>query len=423
MIYDNIIHELESRSLISQLICKQLLINKISQQYINLYCGFDPTADSLHIGHLPLLLCLKRFQKIGHNPYVLIGGATALIGDPSFKSKERSLHTIDLVQYWSEKIAKQITLFLDFHTHNPAVILNNYNWFKKIHLLDFLRDIGKYFSVNQMINKDAVKQRIQRNDMGISFTEFSYNLLQSYDFAKLNLCYNVELQIGGSDQWGNIVSGVDLVRRLNRKQVFGLTIPLITKHDGIKFGKSESKVIWLDPNKSSPYKFYQFWINTSDEDVYRFLKIFTYMSIDEIDELKNNNCGVNKISPAHYILAEKITKLVHGNNAFYSAKRISDNLFANSIDKLLKDDFEQLLLDGIPSIELPINTPLQDAVIKANFATSYTQARYIISSNGIAINGNKCNNPNHIFNMYDVLFDRFSLLKKGKKNYYLIIWK
>ena len=286
MASSNLIKQLQERGLVAQVTDEEALAERLAQGPIALYCGFDPTADSLHLGHLVPLLCLKRFQQAGHKPVALVGGATGLIGDPSFKAAERKLNTEDTVQEWVDKIRKQVAPFLDFDCgDNSAIAANNYDWFGSMNVLTFLRDIGKHFSVNQMINKEAVKQRLNRDDQGISFTEFSYNLLQGYDFACLNKLHGVALQIGGSDQWGNITSGIDLTRRLHQNQVFGLTVPLITKADGTKFGKTEGGAVWLDPKKTSPYKFYQFWINTADADVYRFLKFFTFMDIAEIKAL------------------------------------------------------------------------------------------------------------------------------------------
>jgi len=268
MASSNLIKQLQERGLIAQVTDEEALAERLAQGPIALYCGFDPPADSLHLGHLGPLLCLKRFQLNGHKPVALVGGATGLIGDPSFKATERKLNTNETVNEWVEKIRQQVSPFLDFSCgDNSAITANNYDWFGGMNVLTFLRDIGKHFSVNQMINKEAVKQRLNRDDSGISFTEFSYNLLQGYDFASLYDLHNVELQIGGSDQWGNITSGIDLTRRLHQKQVFGLTVPLITKSDGTKFGKTEGGAVWLDPKKTSPYKFYQCWINTADADV------------------------------------------------------------------------------------------------------------------------------------------------------------
>ncbi|BGI51162.1 MAG: tyrosine--tRNA ligase [Arsenophonus endosymbiont of Ceratovacuna japonica] len=419
----DLIGQLQERGLISKLTDEKALIEKLSNGPLTLYCGFDPTADSLHLGHLIPLLCLKRFQQIGHRPIILIGGATGLIGDPSFKSTERKLNTSEKVQEWVKKIEQQISLFLNFDCgKNSAKIVNNYDWFSKMNILPFLCDIGKHFSVKQIMNKGAIKQRLKRYDSKISFTEFSYNLLQSYDFANLYYKYNVELQIGGSDQWGNITLGIDFTRRLYKKQVFGLTLPLITKSDGTKFGKTETNTIWLDPQKTSPYKFYQFWLCTSDIDVYRFLKFFTFMSIEEIDILQQKDFNSNKKPQAQYILAEKITKLVHGDKHLQSVKRITKSLFANSINLLTISDFSQLAQDGMPMIRLNEGANLQQALVKAKLVPSYGQARIMINSNAIIINGKKCIDTQYIFNAKDRLFDSYSIIRRGKKHYCLVNW-
>ncbi|WMY96835.1 MAG: tyrosine--tRNA ligase [Arsenophonus sp.] len=424
MFHKNILQYLKTRSLITQLTDEKKLSNKLLQESISLYCGFDPTADSLHLGHLVPLLSLKHFQNMGHKPIILVGGATALIGDPSFKSYTRKSQILEIVFEWANKISQQILPFLDFNCgKNSAKIINNYDWISKIDLLNFLRDIGKYFSVNKMINKEAVKKRLERNNHGISFTEFFYSLLQSYDFAYLFHKYNIELQIGGSDQWGNIISGIDLIRRLYQKNVFGLTVPLIVKSDGTKFGKTEDGVIWLDPKKTSPYKFYQFWINTKDTDVYRFLKIFTFMPITEIDILQKENQNNQKKLRAQYLLAEKITKFVHGNKNLEAAKRITKNLFFNDIDNLSIKDFLQLEQDGLPMIKLNIGENLQQALIKAQFVFSRGQSRKMIESHSVMVNGKKCFDPSYIFTEKDRLFGRYSLIKRGKKNYCLVYWE
>ncbi|MGP1928914.1 MAG: tyrosine--tRNA ligase, partial [Arsenophonus sp. NC-WZS1-MAG3] len=391
---------------------------------VTLYCGFDPTADSLHLGHLVPLLCLKRFQQMKHKPIALVGGATGLIGDPTFKVTERKLNANETVQQWVEKIRQQFSLFLDFDCgKNSAEVVNNYDWFGKMDIFTFLRDVGKHFSVNKMINKEGVKQRLERDDIGISFTEFSYNLFQSYDFANLSHQYNVELQIGGSDQWGNITSGIDLTRRLYQKKVFGLTVPLITKSDGTKFGKTESGVVWLDPQKTSPYKFYQFWINTADMDVYRFLKFFTFMPIEEINALQEKDQNSGKAPLAQYVLASKVTQLVHGDEGLQIAKRITKSLFSNTILALTEEDFAQLAQDGMPMIKLNLGADLQQALVKSKLVSSRSQARRIINSNAITINGEKCIDSEYIFTAEDRLFDCYSLIKRGKKHYCLVNWQ
>ena len=282
----DIIGDLESRALISMLAGGEELKSHLATGCRTVYCGFDPTAESLHIGNMVPLLALKRFQLAGHQPIALVGGATGMIGDPSFKDTERKLKTVEVVEEWVDRIKPQLSQFLDFDSgRNAANLVNNLVWTKDFDVLRFLRDIGKHFSVNSMIQKESVKQRIEREGEGISYTEFSYMILQSFDFSELNKRYGCTVQIGGSDQWGNITSGIDLTRRLNQQQVYGVTLPLITKSDGTKFGKTESGTIWMDSEKTSPYAFYQFWLNTADADVYKFLKYFTFLSGDEIDEI------------------------------------------------------------------------------------------------------------------------------------------
>ncbi|MDM3869392.1 tyrosine--tRNA ligase [Proteus faecis] len=420
----NLITQLQERGLIAQVTDEVALVERLEQGPIALYCGFDPTADSLHLGHLVPLLCLKRFQLAGHKPVALVGGATGLIGDPSFKATERKLNTQDTVHEWVEKIRKQVSPFLDFNSgENSAELANNYDWFGQMDVLTFLRDIGKHFSVNQMINKEAVKQRLNRDDVGISFTEFAYNLLQAYDFASLNTHLGVELQIGGSDQWGNITSGIDLTRRFNQKQVFGMTVPLITKSDGTKFGKTEGGAVWLDPKKTSPYKFYQFWINTADADVYRFLKFFTFMSIEEINALEEEDKNSGQAPRAQRVLAELVTGLVHGEEGLIAAKRITESLFSGAIADLTQADLEQLAQDGMPTIELEKGSDLQQALVNAELVPSRGQARTMIGSNAVSINGEKQDNPEYIFEEKDFLFGHYSILRRGKKHYCLVIWK
>ncbi|SUC00369.1 tyrosyl-tRNA synthetase [Proteus vulgaris] len=420
----NLITQLQERGLIAQVTDEAALVERLEQGPIALYCGFDPTADSLHLGHLVPLLCLKRFQLAGHKPVALVGGATGLIGDPSFKATERKLNTQDTVHEWVEKIRKQVSPFLDFDSgENSAELANNYDWFGQMDVLTFLRDIGKHFSVNQMINKEAVKQRLNRDDVGISFTEFAYNLLQAYDFASLNTHLGVELQIGGSDQWGNITSGIDLTRRFNQKQVFGMTVPLITKSDGTKFGKTEGGAVWLDPKKTSPYKFYQFWINTADADVYRFLKFFTFMSIEEINALEEEDKNSGQAPRAQRVLAELVTGLVHGEEGLVAAKRITESLFSGAIVDLTQADLEQLAQDGMPTIELEKGSDLQQALVNAELVPSRGQARTMIGSNAVSINGEKQDNPEYVFEEKDFLFGHYSILRRGKKHYCLVIWK
>ena len=279
----NFLQELQDRGLIAQMTGGEAIVEHLNSGSRTLYCGFDPTADSLHIGSLVPLLMLKRFQLAGHKPIALVGGATGLIGDPSFKAQERKLNTPDVVASWVGKLKQQVSQFIEFDSgDNSAEVVNNLDWVGNMDVLTFLRDVGKHFSVNNMINKESVKQRIEREGEGISFTEFTYMLLQSYDFAELYQRNRCTLQIGGSDQWGNITGGIDLTRRLHGAQVFGLTMPLVTKADGTKFGKTETGTVWLDPARTSPYAFYQFWLNTADADAYKFLRYFTFLAVMDV---------------------------------------------------------------------------------------------------------------------------------------------
>ncbi len=327
-----LLQDLQARQLIAQTTAVEELEVHLSEQPRTLYCGFDPTADSLHLGHLVPLLVLKRFQMAGHKPIALVGGATGLIGDPSFKAAERQLNTPDIVAGWADKIKGQVSQFIDFDCgDNSAVVANNLDWTGNLNVLEFLRDVGKHFSVNAMINKESVQQRLNREGSGISFTEFSYALLQGMDFAELNRRHGCTLQVGGSDQWGNIVGGIDLARRQNRAQTFGLTVPLVTKADGTKFGKTEGGAVWLDPKRTSPYSFYQFWINTADADVYKFLRYFTFLSMEEIRGIEEVDANIQGRKTAQGILAREVTRLVHGEEGLQSAERITEALFSGEL--------------------------------------------------------------------------------------------
>ena len=411
----SLIEDLEARGLIAQTTDAAALSELLAKEQVTLYCGFDPTADSLHIGSL---------QLAGHRPIALVGGATGMIGDPSFKATERKLNTPDVIEGWVDKIRAQVSPFLSFEGDNAAVMANNYDWFGGMGALEFLRDIGKHFSVNAMIKKEAVQQRINRDDQGISYTEFSYSLLQGYDFSELNRRLGCKLQIGGSDQWGNITAGTDLTRRLNQQQVFGLTMPLVTKSDGTKFGKTESGTIWLDARKTSPYAFYQFWLGTADADVYKFLRYFSFLSVAEIAAIEEADKARDGKPEAQRILAEQVTELVHGKAALAAAQRITHSLFSNDLSSLTEDDFAQLAQDGLPHFVLNASDDsLIDAVANGGLAKSKSEARTFIQSGAVSINGNKADSIEHRFTADDRLFGRFSLLKRGKKNYALIEWQ
>lgn len=419
-----LIQDLQARGLIAQQTDAAALDELLTKESVTLYCGFDPTADSLHIGSLVPILMLRRFQLAGHRPVALVGGATGMIGDPSFKATERKLNTPDVIAGWVDKIRAQVSPFLSFEGENAAQMANNYDWFGGMGALEFLRDIGKHFSVNQMIKKEAVQQRISREDQGISYTEFSYSLLQGYDFAELNKRNGCKLQIGGSDQWGNITAGTDLTRRLNQQQVFGLTMPLVTKADGTKFGKTESGTIWLDAKKTSPYAFYQFWLNTADADVYKFLRYFSFLSVADIAAIEENDKASGSKPEAQRILAEQVTALVHGQEAVAAAQRISASLFSGSVTDLTESDLAQLAQDGMPSIQLPrAQSGLIDTLVAGGLAKSKSEARTFIQSGAVSINGNKADSLEHQIADGERLFGQYSLLKRGKKNHTLICWQ
>lgn len=418
-----LLQDLQDRGLIAQLTDAQTLDQLLSKESVTLYCGFDPTADSLHLGHLVPVLILKRFQEAGHKPIALVGGATGMIGDPSFKATERKLNTPDVIASWVDKIRDQVKPFLKFDGANPATMANNYDWFGGMNCLEFLRDIGKHFSVNAMIKKESVQQRLVREDQGISYTEFSYSLLQGYDFAELYKRHGCVLQIGGSDQWGNIVAGTDLTRRLHHTQVYGLTLPLITKADGTKFGKTESGAIWLDPKKTSPYAFYQFWLNTADADVYKFLNFFTFLPVARIKEIEAADQASGGKPEAQRILAEEATRLVHGEVALMAARRITESLFSGQLADLTENDLEQLAQDGMPGVVLDAaNGSLIDALVAAGLAKSKSEARTFISGGSVAINGAKADALDHQIAGDERLYGRFTILRRGKKNYGLVSW-
>lgn len=424
-----LIQDLKARGLINQMTADEELLTHLQAEPRTLYCGFDPTADSLHLGHLVPLLVLTRFQQAGHKPIALVGGATGLIGDPSFKAAERQLNTADIVAGWADKIKQQVSQFIQFDgVDNPAIVVNNLDWAGNMNVLDFLRDVGKYFSVNAMINKESVQQRLNRDGAGISFTEFSYALLQGMDFAELNRHYSCTLQVGGSDQWGNIVGGIDLTRRQNQQQAYGLTVPLVTKSDGTKFGKTESGAVWLDPAKTSPYSFYQFWMNTADADVYKFLRFFTFLSIDAIQEIEDHDAQIQGRKTAQAILADEVTRLVHGDGALQSAKRITEALFAGDISQLSEHELEQLKLDGLPSSDLlstdldgkPLTTLFSEhGMAKAGREVMDALGRGAVMVNGHALTKDDNMNAMSIFASSNALYGRFFLVKLGKKKHHL----
>ena len=424
-----IINQLRQRGLVAQVSADSELEEHLDQPR-TLYCGFDPTADSLHLGHLVPLLVLKRFQEAGHTPIALVGGATGMIGDPSFKAAERKLNTPDILSSWADKIKGQVSQFIDFDCGaNSALVANNLDWTEKMSALEFLRDVGKHFSVNNMINKESVKLRLDREGSGISFTEFSYALLQGMDFAELNRRHDCTLQVGGSDQWGNIVGGIDLARRQNRSQCFALTVPLITKADGTKFGKTEAGAVWLDPAKTSPLAFYQFWLNVADADVYKFLRYFTFLSLDEISAVEEADAQAEGKPQGQSVLAREATRLVHGEEGLAAALRITEALFTGDPNQLPESDFEQLCLDGMPSSALsgddlsekPLTTMLVDCgMAKAGREVKDALGRESVFINGRAIGAEYNMKAAELFDPANALFGRFFLVRLGKKKYHLL---
>lgn len=420
---NTLLADLQMRGLVNQMTSPEDLAEHLQESRV-LYCGFDPTADSLHIGSLVPLLVLRRFQQAGHKPLALVGGATGMIGDPSFKAQERKLNTVDIIAQWVDRLKKQVSAFIEFNDHgNSAEVVNNYDWTKNVDVLTFLRDVGKHFSVSAMIQKESVKQRLDRDGEGISFTEFAYIILQSFDFSELYKQYNCSLQIGGSDQWGNITGGIDLTRRQHRAQVFGLTLPLVTKSDGTKFGKTESGTIWLDAKKTSQYAFYQFWINTADADVYKFLRFFTFLSEAEMVAIEEQDKAAQGKPQAQGVLAAEVTRLVHGEEGLQAALRISESLFSGQLEQLTGDDLQQLFLDGMPASDTQqAELTLVQVLVESGLAKSNKMAREFITNNAVSINGEKISEVDAVLSPASGLHGQYHVIKRGKKLFHLLRW-
>jgi len=422
----NIYKELEWRGLIADCTATDELVKRLEEKPITLYCGFDPTADSLHAGNLVPLIALRRFQLAGHRPIAVAGGATGSIGDPSGKTQERQLLSKEAIAYNISRVKQQLMKLLDFESKtNPAILVDNAEWIAPITYLDFLRDIGKLFSVNMMVAKESVKARMEDREGGISYTEFSYMLLQAYDFYYLCKTYDCELQIGGSDQWGNITAGIDLCRKKLNRTVYGLTLPLITNADGTKFGKTVAGAVWLDPQKTSVYKFYQFWIRTDDRDVIRYLKYFTFYTQEEIAELEKLHNANPGARDAHKALARAVTELIHGKTATEEAIKASEVLFGGDIKGITESTFAEIAGE-VPNVEIPKEKldgqgiPLVDALVLSKLSSSKGMARKDIEGGGIYINNVRETNINRTLTMADSIFGKFILLRKGKKNYVII---
>jgi tyrosyl-tRNA synthetase len=394
-----------------------------------LYAGFDPTADSLHVGSLVPLLALRRFQLLGHHPIALAGGATGSIGDPSGKSAERQLLTKEILDHNIAKVRVQLAKLLDFDTkQNPARLVDNATWTVGISYLEFLRDIGKHFSVNQMVAKESVRARMEDREAGISYTEFSYMLLQAFDFMVLNRDFGCDLQIGGSDQWGNITAGIELTRKKLGQQVYGLTLPLITNTDGSKFGKTAAGAVWLDPNKTSVYKFYQFWINTDDRDVIRNLKYFTFLAKDDIESLEKQHTENPGSRVAHKVLAKATTDLIHGANATAEAIRASEILFGGELAGVTESTFNDIVGE-VPTKDVErakldgVGLPLVELLVHSGLSPSKGQARKDIEGGGVNVNNVREASATRVVTANDLLFGKHILLRKGKKNYVVVTAK
>ena len=424
----NFIEELTWRGMIHDIMpgTEEMLEKKMASAYV----GIDPTADSLHIGHLVGVMMLKHFQHAGHRPIALVGGATGMIGDPSGKSQERNLLDEPTLRQNQEALKGQISRFLDFETEAPnrALMVNNYDWMKDYSFLGFIRDIGKHITVNYMMSKDSVKKRLgSESKSGMSFTEFTYQLVQGYDFLVLYRDHDCRLQMGGSDQWGNIVTGTELIRRVDGGEAFALTCPLITKSDGGKFGKTEEGNIWLDPVRTSPYKFYQFWLNVSDEDAEKYLRIFTMLNRTEIETLVKEHTDVPHMRVMQKKLAEEVTSMVHSREEYEMAVEASGILFGKGTTESLKRIREDLFLavfEGVPQFEVPSSDIDFDvlellAVETAVFA-SKGEARRMVSGGGVSINKRKITGPEQRISKVDFINNKYLLIQKGKKNYYLI---
>lgn len=415
----NIIDELEWRGAVNQQTDEEGLRKLVEEKKISLYCGVDPTGDSMHIGHLIPFMMMKRFQLAGHHPVILIGGATGTIGDPSGRQSERQLQTLEVVQHNVDALTAQMKKLFDFGGNSEVKMVNNYDWTHKINIIEFLRDYGKNFSINSMLAKDIVASRL---DTGISFTEFTYQILQAMDFHHLYTKEDVQLQIGGSDQWGNITSGLDLIRKLegHESKVFGLTIPLLLKSDGTKFGKSAGGAVWLDPEKTTPFEFYQFWVNTDDRDVIKYLKYFTFLTKERIDELATKVEAEPHKREAQKVLAEEMTKFVHGEEAFLQAEKITAALFSGDIKSLTADEIEQGFKE-MPTFESSKETKnIVEWLVDLGIEPSRRQAREDINNGAISMNGEKVTDVGTDVTVENSFDGRFIIIRKGKKNYSLV---
>ena len=418
----NIFDELKERGLIFQTTDEKALREALTEGMVSYYVGYDPTADSLHLGNLVLILTMKRLQMAGHKPYPLVGGATGLVGDPSFKDAERGLQTKDTVVAWADKIRAQLERFLDFENgENKSQMENNYNWFENLSFIDFLRDVGKYYTINYMMSKDSVKSRIES---GISYTEFAYQIMQGYDFYELNQRHGITLQLGGSDQWGNMTAGTELLRRKAGKTGHVITIPLITDSTGKKFGKSEGNAIWLDADKTSPFEMYQFWLNVNDDDAVKMLKIFTFLSLEEIAEIGEKFEAARHERLAQKVLAREVVTLVHGQAAYEQAVKITETLFGGGD---LKDLDAKSILSGlkdVPTYQVKADDNLNiiELLISAGIENSKRQAREDVTNGAIYINGERIQDLDYTFSDGDKIDNQLTVVRRGKKKNFILTY-
>ena len=414
----NIFEELKVRGLIFQTTDEAALVKALTENSVTFYTGYDPTADSLHLGHLVPILNMRRLQLAGHNPVALVGGATGMIGDPSFKDSERSLQTTETVANWSNSFKNQLSRFLSFEGDHAAKVVNNYDWFSSMNVLEFLRDIGKHFTINYMMSKESVKSRIET---GISYTEFAYQILQGYDFYQLNENHGITLQIGGSDQWGNMVAGTDLIRKKSGNETHVITVPLITDSTGRKFGKSEGNAVWLDADKTSPYEFYQFWLNVADADAVKFLRIFTFLSLDDIDSLAKVFEAAPHERLAQKTLAKEVVSLVHGEAAYEQAVNISEQLFEGHIKALSVKDIKAGLKD-VPNhtVTDDFDGNLVNLLVDAKISPSRRQAREDITNGAIYLNGERQTDLDYVLSDTDKLENELTVIRRGKKKYTIV---
>ena len=424
-----IIEELEWRGLVSDCTDQEALTQRLAKGTVTLYCGFDPTADSLHVGNLVPLLALRRFQQFGHKPIIVAGGATGSIGDPSGKSAERQLLTHEQLKANIEGVKKQLAGFLEFDGEaNAALLVDNADWTAPLSFLDVLRDVGKHFKVNAMVAKESVRARMEDRDVGISYTEFSYMILQALDFHHLCVQHECELQIGGSDQWGNITAGIDLIHRRQNRQAFGLTLPLITNADGSKFGKTEAGAVWLDVARTSIYQFYQYWVRVDDRDVVRYLNFFTFLHRDDVEALARQHSEQPQARIAHKALAKEVTALAHGEAAANEAIRASEILFGGELDGITEATFQEIAGE-VPTHEIKLDRFggeglwLPELLHEAGLAQSRGQARKDVKGGGVYVNNRRTDDEQHKLQSGDLLFGKYLLLRRGKRNYAVVLVK